>query len=163
LNVTTTVFRSLYETESEQLLEEGKITETGRVAVNKINGHNSKTVRRHYLKSNINSNVGTARDVHESLCPDDNNYNNNNDDNNSFYDNNNDNNNNNNNNMDCGSDSDNYCPKHNVGNTLIHAKIKWGTSHSCYQRDNLKTAWDPAEKKYLGELALSYLEKDFER
>ena len=161
MNVTTTVFRSLYETESEQLFEEGKITKTGRVAVNKINGHNSKTVRRHYLKNNISSNVDTARNVHESLCPGDNNYyNNNSDDNNSFYDNNN---NDNNNNMDSSSDNDNYCPKYNVGKTLTHSKIQWGTSHSCYQRDRMKTAWDPAEKKYLGELALSYLEKDFER
>jgi hypothetical protein len=64
------VFRTLYETESEQLLDEGKITQQDKVAINKINGHNSITVKQHYLKHNIKSYVNKARGVLESfMCP----------------------------------------------------------------------------------------------
>ena len=67
VNVTTTCFRSLYETESDNLFETGVISASERASICQIGGHRSATVRQHYLKKNINKDVDNARSVLKSL------------------------------------------------------------------------------------------------
>jgi hypothetical protein len=125
-----------------------------------VNGHNSITVRQHYLKNNIDSNVNKVRDVLETHIHSSNNHYDN------YHENNNNNNNNYNdhgdtNNLENDFDNDDYYPI-NYQRTVIN-KIQWGTSHSLYKYDGLKIKWDVAEVEHLGELALSLLEEDSDR
>jgi hypothetical protein len=67
VNVTTTCFRSLYETESDTLYDNGVISASERASIRQINGHSSATVKQYYLKKNISQDVDNARSVLKSL------------------------------------------------------------------------------------------------
>ena len=145
VNVTTTCFRSLYETESESLFDSGVISASQRASIRQIGGHTSGTVRQHYLKHNMNQNVDNARSVMNSLSPADSS--------NSF--------------PGCddnlNSESIDFFPSVSNLTTNVMSKAPWGTLHSCYKSDRHRIPWDVAEVEYLGKLALSLMREDSEK
>lgn len=145
VNVTTTCFRSLYETESDTLFNNGIISASDRASIRQISGHSSATVRKYYLKKNINQNVENSRNVLKSLsATSPTNY--------SIDD-------------DYQVNSDQYyCPPANPHMLpSITSKAPWGTLHSSYQSDRHKIPWDNAEINYLGKLATSLIREDSEK
>lgn len=63
LHVTTTLLRSMYSTATQELVDEGVLSERHAEAVDKINGHSAATRKRHYIIGNLVKDVRYGRDV----------------------------------------------------------------------------------------------------
>jgi hypothetical protein len=62
-HVTTTGIRSLVETETDQLYQDGITTNAELTSIAEINGHSTKTCRVYYVKTNLRQCVQHSRDV----------------------------------------------------------------------------------------------------
>lgn len=69
LHITTTRIRSMVETESEQLREDGQISAADRTSILNINGHSGATADKHYVKKSRMGDVGHAQAVFQKLIP----------------------------------------------------------------------------------------------
>ena len=69
LHITTTRVRAIVETSSEQLRENGDITEADRTSILNINGHSGATAEKHYVKKTRMGDVSNAQHVFEKLLP----------------------------------------------------------------------------------------------
>ena len=69
LHITTTRIRSMVETESEQLREDGQISAADRTSILNINGHSGATADKHYVKKSRMGDVGHAQTVFQKLIP----------------------------------------------------------------------------------------------
>jgi hypothetical protein len=69
LHITTTRVRAIVETSSEQLRENGDITEADRTSILNINGHSGATADKHYVKKTRMGDVSNAQHVFEKLLP----------------------------------------------------------------------------------------------
>jgi len=63
LKITSTAIRSLYETTSDELYENGRITLEQKNSVTRLGGHNGATTSRYYIKKSLNKSVNHARTV----------------------------------------------------------------------------------------------------
>lgn len=140
-NVTTTVIRSIYETQTHELYKSGKISLRDKLAIGEINGHSGTTVKMFYSKVNADDNVSLAREVSKywsiEHCA-----------------------------LESGRQDNydlNYFPSPDKDNQRKYTKAPWGTKHSCYKSDKARIAWDDAEVKFLGELANQLLKDDYEK
>ena len=189
LNVTSNVFRSLYETETENLYREGILSGKSRNIVNQINGHRGTTVQKYYLKTNIKSDIQNARNIFKTISRADNcnqyqysnnnNINVNNRESSQYVNNDNEYNNRyigNNYNQYENVQSDDLILNHNDENTIsdcsfdmhnisnpIISKAPWGTLHSHYQSSKSRIPWDQAEVNFIGELAMLLLNENDEK
>ena len=69
LHITTTRIRSMVETESEQLREDGEISAADRTSILNINGHSGATADKHYVKKSRMGDVSLAQVVFKKLIP----------------------------------------------------------------------------------------------
>jgi hypothetical protein len=69
LHITTTRVRAIVETSSEQLRENGDITEADRTSILNINGHSGATADKHYVKKTRMGDVSNAQHVFDKLLP----------------------------------------------------------------------------------------------
>ena len=69
LHITTTRIRSMVETESEQLREDGQISAADRTSILNINGHSGATADKHYVKKSRMGDVDHAQAVFQKLIP----------------------------------------------------------------------------------------------
>jgi len=63
LHITSTNIRSLFETTSNELYENGNITLEQKNSVTRLGGHNGATVQKYYIKRNLVKSVANAREV----------------------------------------------------------------------------------------------------
>lgn len=146
-NVTTTVIRSIYETEAHELYKKGKISLSDKIAIGQINGHNGATAKKYYLKETADDNVSRAREVLKCWSISKINSDPSEKGNNSSEENDN-------------NDDIHYFPN-SINNTpKKYFKAPWGTEHSCYRSKKAKIKWDQAEVDYLGNIATKLLDED---
>ena len=69
LHITTTRIRSMVETQSEQLREDGEISAADRTSILNINGHSGATADKHYVKKSRMGDVSHAQNVFQKLIP----------------------------------------------------------------------------------------------
>jgi hypothetical protein len=69
LHITSNTIRSLVETSTDELCLKGVINKTAKAAVANINGHNSATVKKYYLKRHRGEDVSNSRKVFKKLVP----------------------------------------------------------------------------------------------
>jgi hypothetical protein len=140
LHITTTVIRTIVETEAHHLFIQGKISESDRTAISNINGHSSKTTESYYLQSDRDSDVFKGRNIFHRLE------------------------------SDLGiedkeSDEDNFLRQSN--NSWIPLQIvmpDWGTSHPDYKKrpKMLRAKWSKDEIDYIREWCVQKLEENHE-
>ena len=71
LKITSTAIRSLYETTSDELYENGRITLEQKNSVTRLGGHNGATTTKYYIKKRLDKSVQAAREVMHILHSDD--------------------------------------------------------------------------------------------
>ena len=135
LNITTTMIRSLIETETEELMEKGNITSEERRAVEIVNGHSSAITKEYYVKRNLHRQVGQARKVLDMLTSET-----------------------------CGREHTEFpflvpFPSKPFESVAETGK-DWGSRHPQYQCDEKKIKWTHEELSYLGSTGLQLLRKN---